>query len=78
MPKEMVEDSGPRMFDMHVGWDKDKGYAQLGLLKSPDNDGVLTINDNEYDGVWTTLNPENIKALIKLLRKAQRQALDNP
>ncbi len=74
MPREMIESNGLRMFDMHVGWSKEQEYAQLGVELTPESNDVVTVNGVEVNGLWATLSPENIDRLIKLLRKAKRQA----
>lgn len=74
MPREMVESAGLRMFDIHVGWSKEGEFAQLGVEVTPDSEDTVTVDGVEVNGLWATLSPENIDQLIKVLRKAKRQA----
>jgi hypothetical protein len=62
------------MFDIHVGWSKEGEFAQLGVEVTPDSEDTVTVDGLEVNGLWATLSPENIDQLIKVLRKAKRQA----
>jgi hypothetical protein len=80
MPKERIESAGYRQFDIIVGWDKEAEYAQLAVVQYPEDEPAIKIgkSDEVFDGLWATLSPEVIDELIKVLRKAKRQAFPKP
>lgn len=78
MPKERINSAGYRQFDILVGWDKEAQYAQLAVVQHPDDAPSIQIGDQIFDSVWANLNPEVIDQLIKVLRKAKRQAFPKP
>lgn len=88
MPKERVLDVAG-MFDVQVGWQRDR-WVQLAVVTTDgkplsevvtswkQDDGQGHVNDaGEYersDGIWSTLDRQQINDLIRKLRKARDQA----
>lgn len=76
MPREVVRNADDSA--LHVGWGYES-HVQLGVELQPgftveDEDGFI----EEFESIWFTLESgKDVDKLIKVLKKARRQAFPN-
>lgn len=72
MPRETVYDETGE-FDIHVGWARDSSDVQVGV-ETHDGQHVVSLDGQDYAGLWCTLNRAGCNRLIRLLRQARDTA----
>jgi hypothetical protein len=73
MPREKIVHNKFRMFDTEVSWSRDSNYVEIGTT-IPDYKTFDEMNLGEYDGIWNELDLQELNKLIRVLKKARRQA----
>jgi hypothetical protein len=72
MPREVIRDIS-NMYDVHVGWSDNT--VQLGVVTSDGKTLIDALGEmTEATGVWSSLKPETIDSLIRVLNKARYKA----
>lgn len=81
MPKEMINSKFDATTYAQVGWSKESGHVQLGVLDPGtrlaivERDAIRLENPEEIEGGWfIQLDRNGINRLIRTLRKARDQA----